>query len=52
MTKDRLLVEVEKDLRDFAKGYAASHGLSLSQLVEQLFSDLREATARNEGRSL
>jgi len=45
MAKERLLVEIEKDLRDFAKQYAASHRLSLSQLVEEQLAELRRRTA-------
>jgi len=41
MAKERLLVEIEKDLRDFAKRYAAAHRISLSQLVEQQLAELR-----------
>lgn len=46
MSKERLLVEVEKELRDFAKRYAATHRLSLSELVEQLLAELRDRTAQ------
>jgi hypothetical protein len=45
MAKERLLVEIDKDLRDFAKQYAASHRLSLSQLVEDQLAELRRRTA-------
>lgn len=45
MAKKRLLVEIDKDLRDFAKQYAASHRLSLSQLVEDQLAELRRKTA-------
>ncbi len=38
-------MEIEKDLRDFAKQYAASHRLSLSQLVEEQLAELRRRTA-------
>ena len=34
-------MKIEKDLRDFAKQYAASHGISLSQLVEDQLAELR-----------
>jgi len=44
MAKERLLVEVDKDLRDFAKQYAATHRVSLSELVEELLSELRRRT--------
>ncbi len=39
----RLVVDVDKKLRDFAKYYAVSRGQSLSELVTDL---LREAAAR------
>ena len=42
MAKDRLLVEIDKDLRDFAKQYAATHRISLSELVERLLRELRQ----------
>ena len=38
-------MEIEKDLRDFAKQYAAAHRLSLSQLVEDQLAELRRRTA-------
>lgn len=41
MAKERLLVEIEKDVRDFAKRYAAAHRISLSQLVEEQLAELR-----------
>jgi predicted HicB family RNase H-like nuclease len=44
MAKERLLVEIDKDLRDFAKRYAAAHRISLSQLVEQRLAELRNQT--------
>jgi predicted HicB family RNase H-like nuclease len=44
MAKERLLVEIEKELRDFAKQYAAAHRISLSQLVEQQLAELRRRT--------
>ena len=44
MAKERLLVEIEKDLRDFAKEYAATHRISLSQLVEDQLAELRRKT--------
>ncbi len=37
-------MEVEKDVRDFAKRYAAAHRISLSQLVEDLLIELRQRT--------
>ncbi len=47
MTEDsqtaRLVVDIDKRLRDFAKYYAVSRGQSLSDLVTDL---LREAAAR------
>jgi hypothetical protein len=39
----RLVVDIDKRLRDFAKYYAVSRGQSLSDLVTDL---LREAAAR------
>ncbi len=45
MAKEPLLVKIEKDLRDFAKQYAASHGISLSELVENQLAELRRRTA-------
>lgn len=49
MAKERLLVEIDKDLRDFAKRYAASHRMSLSELVETQLAELRrQASDRGE----
>jgi hypothetical protein len=45
MAKERLLVEIEKDVRDFAKQYAAAHRISLSQLVEEQLAELRRRTS-------
>jgi len=47
MAKDRLLVEIEHELRQFAKRYAVSRGISLSQLVEDLLADLRRRTGES-----
>lgn len=47
MAKQRLLVEIEKDLRDFAKRYAAAHRISLSQLVEEQLAELRRRTTES-----
>jgi hypothetical protein len=51
MSRERLLVEVEKDLRDFAKQYAASRRITLSDLVENMLRDLRRAEAESRSGS-
>ena len=43
MAKERLLVEIDKELRGFAKQYAASRRITLSELIEELLRELRDA---------
>jgi hypothetical protein len=44
-----LLVEIEKRWRDFAKQYAVSRGLSLSELVTDLLRQVAERERAEQG---
>jgi hypothetical protein len=45
----RLLVEIEKRWRDFAKQYAVSRGLTLSELVTDLLRQVAERERAEQG---
>jgi hypothetical protein len=45
----RLMVEIEKRWRDFAKQYAVSRGLTLSELVTDLLRQVAERERAGQG---